>query len=418
MERLIITLLYIYFFLTCISSLFFVFEGYTFMPVLSMVIILLWWGYFCVSEKIQLNKMDIFLALYAFFFMIPLLSHPGTPFDDWLAWGITIQLAFLCVITRTMLNDRKKIQFALVVLLVGLFFLATLTVFNDLGVISLGVGEKKTMVGGESLTRHSSLVGGINRSAFYFAVGILLGCGLLFDAKSFFTKIMLGVIILLCSVAELLTYSVGGLVSLCAGLFILFSRQIFTKRLSFKQIGLISFGILVLGMLIMYNPRIQHQQDQIMEEEFMYWGSSRGAAYLGALKSISDNYLLGVGPTRLIKEIANNHPYSPFSVEFAAHNTFLSIAGESGGAGFLFFMLFLGSMAVVSWRDRRFYRFRLFQVLLACAGMIIVTGLIHDLQRDKFFWIILGLFAATLSLPRGLPRKEGSLGKNPNLLSS
>ena len=394
MNRLIVKLLSFYFFLSCMAFLLLFFSEWTILPFFGMLIVLLWMSYFCVAKKkIKLTKMDIYLGIFLISFMISLWFSSDFLRDDWIALGTNIELACILVVSRTMLIDQRRIRFALGMLLGGLGLMAIITVLQDFHFISLGIGDMEM----SGITRYESPAGGINRSSFYFGVAMLLACGLLFEVKSLLTRILLFWVIVVSALANLLTYSVSGLLALVAGFFILFSNRIFKEKFLSKRNALVFFGLLFLIILAAYNPRMQEKYEQIEYMPFIYWGSARGAAYLGAIESISSHPLLGVGPTPLVEKIAEYYPFNR-QEEWAAHNTLLSIAGETGLIGLFFFILFYLNVAVPSWRYYSIHRSHLSQVLVSCLVMLLIMSFTMDLQRDKLFWVILGLNAAALNL--------------------
>ena len=398
MDKVIVALLYVYFFLSCIPSLTALSSEGTVLPFFAMFVVFLWWCYLCVSEKPRFTMMDGYLLLYIVVCTIPLLLYPSSPKEDWLALAATIQLAFMFVVARVMLNSQKRINYALVALLVGLFALSTLTILEQFQVISLGTEVHEAVIGGEKITRYGSLAGGINRSAFYFGVGILLGCGLFIGTKSHLKKILIVGVIFFATLANLFTYSVGGLVSLTAGFLVLFFLRIRKKRFSFKRIAFGAVGLMILLGLLSLNPRVPEKFDQIQNEEFIYWGTYRGGTVVAAVEAIAQYPLFGAGPAQFVHNVYEHFPFISTEHIKGAHNTLLSIAGESGLIGLLFFTLFAFNVIVLSWRHNRRYPSSTYQILFACLGMALVWSLVFDAQRDKLFWIVLALLAATLNV--------------------
>ena len=110
MNKVIVSMLLVYFFLSCIPSLTALSsasEG-TILPFFAMFVVFLWWCYFCVSEKIRFTMMDALLGLYIVACVIPLLLYPDTPKEDWLALGTTIQLVFMFIVARVMLTNHHR----------------------------------------------------------------------------------------------------------------------------------------------------------------------------------------------------------------------------------------------------------------------------------------------------------------------
>jgi O-antigen ligase len=403
MNSLIISLLYIYFFLICLPSLLLISTERTVVPFFAMLIVFLWGSSFFAARKVGFPRRDVYLGLFIISFLISLCFNPATHPEDWIALGTNVELAGIFVVTRTMFTNQRRIHFALGMLLVGLCFLATMTILDSVQLISLEGGTFQTkveQVGMESFTRYGSLAGGVNRSSFYFGSAILLASGLLLGARSPVIKILLGGVVFLSALANSLTFSVSGLLALVAGFLILFSNRIFKEKFLSKRNAVVFLGLLVMIISAAHNPRLQEKYEQIRYMSVVYWGSTRGAAFLGALQSISQHPLLGVGPSQFAYEIADSG-YDPFYQPekiMAAHNTFLSVAGDSGLIGLLFFILFYLNVAVPSWRYYRIHRSHLSLILLSCLGAEILRALSMDLQRDKLFWVILGLNAAALNL--------------------
>jgi len=374
-------------------------EKGTILPFLAMFILFLWWAYYCVSEVIHFNKMETYLGLYILAGMLPLVFYSTTPLEDWVSWGTTIQLGFIFVVVRTTLRDQKKFRFALNMLLMGIIILSILTIMEIFGIISLGMETNETILEGQKIVRHASLAGDPNWSSFYFGVGILLTFSRLFEVKSKLMKIVFIGIIILLFYANLLTYSVGGLISLMAGFFLLFLSRISIKRIANKKVIPVLLGLFVIITMIMLNPRVKEKYEQVSNNNVMSWGSRRGATYYGAIQVISQHPIIGIGKTKFLKEVSHYFPFLfKISDKKAAHNTYLGITGESGLIGFLFFLMFLISIIVPFWRHLQLYCSRISQMLLPCLGTALVMALSLDLQRDKLFWIIIALSAASLNL--------------------
>jgi O-antigen ligase len=148
--------------------------------------------------------------------------------------------------------------------------------------------------------------------------------------------------------------------------------------------------------------------EQIQNEQFIYWGTYRGATLLASINAIGEFPLFGAGPTQFIHKVYDHFPFiNPDHVK-GAHNTLLSIAGESGLIGLLIFILFFINLFSLFWRQYRMYRSPLHQILLACVGMALVWSMVFDAQRDKMFWIVFMLMAATLNLSPQSVQNKGS----------
>jgi O-antigen ligase len=318
--------------------------------------------------------------------------------------AINIQLALLFLVSRSVLDNDKRLIIFLFVIVIGIYCLASLTILQHLGILNLV--PVKPQPGNALIERIETLVGGVNRASLYFGLGILLSVGLLKVARSILVKIFIGVGLALSGVGELLTYSVGGTISLLAGFWVFIMLDKSIKR----KIVLFLLFFVIGAFLLSFNPRITQKAEEIENQDVYYWGSTRTLAWICAIKVIGENPILGVGVERLPDEIGkkfipNIALRSPY---IGAHDMFLSIAGEYGLVSLFFFLSFSSCMIIGIWRLYKQGRFYLSQTLLACLATAFILVLSIDLQRDKAFWVVLFITGAILNYaaPQGLQAKR------------
>jgi O-antigen ligase len=395
MKRIIFILFCIYFFLAMIPSLVEIHEGFTMLPFFAILIILLWLiNYLFEKRPLVISKIDIYLWLFIIFMLLSLIyNSSGATMDFVASVAITIQLALLFLVSRSVLNNDKRLRTFLFVIVIGIYCLASLTILQHLGILNLV--PVKPQPDNAPIERIETLVGGVNRGSLYFGLGILLSVGLFQAARSILVKIFIGVGLGLSAVGELLTYSVGGTVSLLAGflVFIMLDKSI-KRKITFLLL-FVALGAFFLS----FNPRITQKAEEIENKDVYYWGSTRALTWICTIKVIAENPILGVGVDKLPEEIgkrfipniALRRPY------IGAHNMFLSIAGKYGLFSLFFFLSFSFCLIIGIWRLYKQGRFYLSQTLLACLATAFILVLSIDLENDKAFWVVLFIVGAFLN---------------------
>lgn len=412
LESLLIILTAIYYCFNFVAQVLSISEGFTFLPFVAFLIIYLWLIYVLfIEKKMQFSNIDIYLLIFILVYGVTFWINYRN-IREIINYLTLVQLSMLFILLRSLLNNKKKLLFFLLVFTIGLFLFSSITILQVLHLVP--AAQEATHSGAkasDSLERMNTLAAGVNRSAFYFVVGIFLPLGLVKEVKSRLGKAFLISTTLLSSVANLLTYSVGGWLALAAGLSILLLKT----HSGFKKTSYVFLIFLLLGVSYYYNPRILEKFDEMRDDQVYLWGSKRASCNLAAIMATYESPLFGWGD-RLPEEIgqrALRYIYSS-DVRRAAHDTFLTIGGEAGLVALFFFLLFLKNLLYDYWRHCKRYNFNISDWLLACLAAAMVSALGLDLERDKVFWLLLSITGAvTLLKPETAKQRKVATWPKP-----
>lgn len=245
-------------------------------------------------------------------------------------------------------------------------------------------------LGGATVLRATAVFPDPHIAAYFFGLSGFLALGML-RATGRTVYLSLAVIIF---VADLLTFSRGGILGLLAGALVYFSLsvpEVFSLKKNRLRLALFG-GIL---LLVFLSPPVFNRfltsfslSDTSSTERILLWKE--------ALETIGESPILGVG---LGNYLAAARPLSAPGTPFYAHNLYLDIAAEVGLVGLgLFLTLFLWSGAVVfrRWRSSPW---------AAPTGGALALYLTHSLVETALFSLhvtilLTLLFAITLSLER------------------
>lgn len=184
-----------------------------------------------------------------------------------------------------------------------------------------------------------------NQSALYFSVVIPFVLYYLMIYKGVIKRAFLMACLIVFTSAVILTHSMGGAMRLTfiAVFFLLLHKNIGIEKKAILFICLVSifFGVYVLNPS--FKPRVQHQYNVIQNEDFTKWGTGRGSTWLGALNTIKENPIIGVGLGNAGYEIARLY-YLGRREYKVAHNTFLAIVVETGIVGLFLFVMLISSI--------------------------------------------------------------------------
>ncbi len=311
-----------------------------------------------------------------------------------------------------------QVGWALIVSLsiVALFLVLDQLVFINLNIHTLGYSD---------LHRQRLGLGtDPNASALDISVGIPFAIYYLTICRRGLQRVLLAICLLLLTSAIILTYSAGGLIGLLTTILLVlaFSKEVKTGH----KIFLLVLSIVVICLAFSLTPapfleRISFISHVIRQEDFAYWGSMRGAAWIGALNVILYNPVLGVGPGNVGFKSIRYYPlpqiyrelYSGGRFGVVPHNLFLAIASETGLIGFSLFIIVVITVlkglysSINSLRDST-DRSLLFigQAILVSSIAFLAQGLAIDAQLDKYLWVLLGLAASFRLIVKQHPTLE------------
>ena len=214
----------------------------------------------------------------------------------------------------------------------------------------------------------------------------------------------------------LLSYSRGGFLAL-ALLGLLFGAMGLVRPLSMATAFLV---MLLLAPLAApgYLGRIQSlataKNLMSTENSTEADGAIRGRAteMLAAFNVFMDHPLIGVGPGHYAPHYSIDFQSNP-DIAFRhiprtrrAHSLYLELAAETGIVGLGIFLLMVGSLMRQLWQFRSRFRDQLPELEMLATGVFLgltaymTTGLFLHLSFQRYFWIFLGLAAATVRILR------------------
>lgn len=247
--------------------------------------------------------------------------------------------------------------------------------------------------------------------AFYF----------LFIYKDIIQRVILIIPLSLLMVGIILTYSIGGLIGLLSIFFLIILFMKGLNRGTKASIFITFILIFCAGSLLLpesYKMKIQDKYEETMTEEFAYWGTNRGAAWMSGLQVIADNSVFGVGPVNHGFEALKYYPIiqdRDWGRDYGAtpHNLYISIMGETGLIGLLSFIILIfviirGLLKSIKRLEYLRERELLFcgQGLMVSIIAFLIQSIFLDTQRHKYLWILLGLIVSFIGIVNQIKEKN------------
>jgi O-antigen ligase len=377
-------------------------EEVTILPLIGFFVIFAWVIHsLTTTVTIRFSEIDIFLWLFIVAMCMAVVLNHGEK-EDYIFWGISIELALFFTIITSTVKEKQQLIILSACFALSMSLVASLMILERMQIINLGFEASET----QNILREGSTSGGINRTSFYLGIGTLLSVGLLDELKDPLYRLLIIFCIVLMSIANILTFSVSGMAALIIGFSIIFLRL---KSLKQKIIHSIIIVLLAISLLYI-NERFLIKLTQVEEQEFIYWGSTRGATWISTIEVISKKPLFGVGPAQLPYEIVDYYnELSGLTHETkGAHNLFLSIAGESGLIGLFFFLFFLKSIVVSLWRYYKQSNYFTSYIIFSALAATLFFSMVFDAQRDKLFWLLFAMATAAMNVQSDLPSIQNS----------
>jgi O-antigen ligase len=324
-------------------------------------------------------------------------------------------VAIVCFfIPLQLITHQRHLKGLIIVwILVGIFG-ALLALFLPHGIQYAWFAGGKTWTK-DVLGRAEALAGHANTLATQLSIGIFLTLGLLYSSKSRLMKYLYVLSIILMSIALVLTFSRGWLISFFIGIFVFFA---FTKNLmKFFAAILLSVTTVVLLLTVSEDIRtmafkrflktetpqeaLQLSSPQSLETltpRFEFW-------QLG-FRFFQDSYFLGIGMGAFATKAGQ---IDPALASRQLHSLFFSVFFELGVIGFLIFSLMLISLSKILWtfgqkltgipEEKMFFAW--------CSAFIVylVNTFIRVQLGDVTFWSFLAL--GILIMKYGFPRPAG-----------
>ncbi len=285
------------------------------------------------------------------------------------------------------------------------------------------LGVEQVTPGG--IARFGGIVSGLNTSAILLAVGTIFALAYLGYARRLWVKVLLLLCALAMAVAILQTASLTGLLALGLGVAVLGSG--FYRRPNLRRAVLV-LVLIVGGLSAVYllsssiQQRVQYSVGEVTGREFNYWFTHRGATWQAALEVVKRYPLLGAGVANGQYVLGGNFWVFNPNENIGAHNTYLSIAMDTGVPAILIFTLTAFGALYGLYRvlrkspvlaNRSPVDSEASQLLPVAAAtfisllcLLLVGSMALSMERVHYLWLLLGLaIAIRLQVKRleGLP---------------
>jgi putative inorganic carbon (hco3(-)) transporter len=250
-------------------------------------------------------------------------------------------------------------------------------------------------------------IGEQNRYAQVMLALVPLGIVALRQAPRTAIRVAVLVPLLLIIAAVILTYSRGALVAAGIMLVALVAMRMINRR------GLLLAAAACL-LAVLAVPGLLERVATLEEATVSGGGDPVIAQRLNDMVSaalvFADHPLLGVGPgqfSRVYLEVASRAPGRAGTLDFEAHTLYGEVAAETGVLGWITFFTLIGGTSWLLVRARRAaIRVGRHDLADLAAGFVLVivvhlgTGLFLHLSYPRYFWVMIGLAAATALVVR------------------
>lgn len=362
------------------------------------------------TKKDSLRIIPEFKWLFALAAVMFIASWAGTNVGHSLYVSKTYaQLFLLFFLVTQVLKEPKQLFLTGWILIGSLSLVAFLLALDNLRFINIQGGFESVNYQ-EIHARAGALGRDANESALYFSLAIPFTLYYIMIYRDVIKRTLLITCLIVLISAVILTYSMGGAIGLISVFvfFVLLHKNIGIGK---KVILFMSLVPILFGMYILSPPsfklRVQHQYNVINNEDFSKWGTGRGATWLGALNTIKENPIIGVGPGNAGYEIGPRLAFyrSKKRKYKVAHNTLLGVAAETGVVGVCLFVTLIGSiLKKLSTKlkisppivDRNFSY--LGSAIYVGLASFLVQSMFLDMQRSKYLWLLLGLAVSFRSI--------------------
>lgn len=259
-------------------------------------------------------------------------------------------------------------------------FIANVFILSILSALGIGYEVAELQDGGrlEMFGENPNLIG---MKASFAAIMLFY---FIFNTKKLWSKMLLVLPLLLIISMLIATASRGALLSIFVGLGIMVMIQ---KTTALRKIVLFSIGIAVSTWLFNYimttNENFAMRMNVFLEEG----NTGRNDLWEGAYSIIMDNLLIGVGRPGALPVMQQ---YIGRAMD--PHNVFLYVLMTTGLIGFIFFMTFIGRLAIRLFKDFKQINTAMYLVLLAILlfNMAKAGGFINTTFLWFFFAVLIG----------------------------
>ncbi len=161
--------------------------------------------------------------------------------------------------------------------------------------------------------------------------------------------------------------------------------MMFKYKVRFRKLITIS---LILASIFIVSQLPQEQLDRLSTIQYELSGGTlngRTGIWDSGIETFKDSPILGVGSGSFLEASIEN---SETGIEFAAHNSYLSVLVENGLIGFIVFALMLGIMFFSAYRIKKRDSIRWLSLTLITAWLILSFA--SHAEAQKYTWVIFG----------------------------
>lgn len=362
----------------------------------SLMLSITWLMNIIVKQNIlfQRTPLDLPLLIFSCWAIISLVwSYKGLSATVGLS-GKIVYITILYFLFTNILTSKNSINTAL---WVWCFSLSLGTVFGMFSAErGIDTSFKNIISGGETGGQFSK-----QHFNLYVNFSIFFIIGLIPFSKNIQKKILLSLSIILGILSVLLAISLGGILSLTAGLiFIALKYKLFSKTsiLSILLISLLFFGIFMIGKakteyhtvgtVASYFASYQDFTDSVMKKLFKKTSTGRVYIWSLAMRDFMDSYGIGIGLGR--------------SRVGSVLNIYIQTISDFGVVGALLFLWMVAAIFKSIWRAYFKAKGTSYELLLIsfCGALIMLAifGMVDFVLYDPLVWAFLGLGMAIINV--------------------
>lgn len=175
----------------------------------------------------------------------------------------------------------------------------------------------------------------------------------------------------------------------------------FKYKVRFRK--LITFTLVIASILIISKmpPEQMYRLSTIKYELSSGTLNGRTSIWNSGIETFKQNPMLGVGSGSFLEASVVN---SATGVEFAAHNSYLSVLVENGSVGFIVFALMLATLFVSSYKIKKNNLYR-WLCLTLITGWMILSFASHA-EAQKYTWVIFGFIITAYYVSKKSPEPK------------
>ena len=305
------------------------------------------------------------------------------------------------------ISDKKDYQNILNILFITLFIEMAIGYYQHLTneFVNLGVftnsapGQVDRRIGSEVIMAVTGTTGGSDRFASYLIMMIPLVISTVISRSNIINKTCMTIMMIGCIALLVFTFSRGGWIGFCVGIFQFLVLFLFIDKDKFKSLlKIISVFLLLSIILIIYKDYIYLR----FSGEDYGSAQSRITMMQIAFRMIKANPIIGVGINNYTNAMSayDNTGYT-LGFYHPVHNVYLQLAAEIGILGLLCFLGFICILYVKSISSLknidRFYHIHSIGLLSGITGILVhhlANNSTIDSESFVMFWLFAGLIVA------------------------